>query len=148
MLCIASDFLVLIFLKNIIKIGSRFFIKNIKKVLDMDFLFIYEQILIFCKNILLIYEEILKPREIGRFAIIIIRKKVIIMALNMTKKELDQLASLKKKQRAVIKQRAEFKKQILENKEFVLRVLKEDEASGRHFVDRSNQGGPGVHPGI
>ena len=56
------------------------------------------------------------------------------MALNMTKKELDQLAALKKKQRAVIKQRAEFKKQIIENKELVLRILKEDEEQVRHFV--------------
>lgn len=56
------------------------------------------------------------------------------MALNMTKKELDQLAALKKKQRAVIKQRAEFKKQILENKELVLKILREDEEQGRHFV--------------
>ncbi len=46
------------------------------------------------------------------------------MALNMTKKELDQLAALKKKQRTVIKQRAEFKKQILENKELVLKILR------------------------
>ncbi len=56
------------------------------------------------------------------------------MALNMTKKELDQLAALKKKQRTVIKQRAEFKKQILENKELVLKILREDEEQGRHFV--------------
>lgn len=58
------------------------------------------------------------------------------MALNMSKKELEQLAALKKKQRAVIKQRAEFKKQILENKELVLRILKEDEDAEqvRHFV--------------
>ena len=56
------------------------------------------------------------------------------MALNMTKKELDQLAALRKKQRAVIKQRAEFKKQILENKELVLKILREDEEQGRHFV--------------
>ena len=56
------------------------------------------------------------------------------MALNMSKKELDQLAALKKKQRAVIKQRAEFKKQIIENKELVLRNLKEDEEQVRHFV--------------
>ena len=56
------------------------------------------------------------------------------MALNMTKKELDQLAALKKKQRAVIKERAEFKKQILENKDLVLKILREDEEQGRHFV--------------
>ena len=56
------------------------------------------------------------------------------MALNISKKELDQLAALKKKQRAVIKQRAEFKKQIIENKELVLRILKEDEEQVRHFV--------------
>ena len=56
------------------------------------------------------------------------------MELNMSKKELDQLAALKKKQRAVIKQRAEFKKQIIENKELVLRILKEDEEQVRHFV--------------
>lgn len=55
------------------------------------------------------------------------------MALNMTKKELEQLAALKKKQRTVIKQRAEFKKQILENKELVLKILREDEEQGRHF---------------
>ena len=59
---------------------------------------------------------------------------MIYMALNMSKKELDQLAALKKKQRAVIKKRAEFKKQIIENKELVLRILKEDEEQGRHFV--------------
>lgn len=55
------------------------------------------------------------------------------MALNMSKKELEQLAALKKKQRAVIKQRSEFKKQILENREFVLQVLKESNTQVRLY---------------
>lgn len=70
----ASAFLVPKIFKNIIKIGSRFFIRIVKKVLDMNFLFIYEQILIFCEKNLLIYEEILEPRKIGRFGILIIRR--------------------------------------------------------------------------
>ena len=45
----ASAFLVPKIFKNIIKIGSRFFIRIVKKVLDMNFLFIYEQILIYCE---------------------------------------------------------------------------------------------------
>lgn len=56
------------------------------------------------------------------------------MALNMSKKEIMQLEALRKKQKAINKQRAEFKKQILENKELVLKILKEDEEQGRHFV--------------
>ena len=51
----------------------------------------------------------------------------------MSKKELEQLAALKKKQRAVIKQRSEFKKQILENREFVLQVLKESNTQVRLY---------------
>lgn len=57
-----------------IKIGSRFYIKIIKKVLDKVFLLIYEQILIFCKKNLLIYERIWKPKKIGHFAIILLVK--------------------------------------------------------------------------
>ena len=52
----------------------------------------------------------------------------------MSKKEIMQLEALRKKQKAINKQRAEFKKQILENKEPVLKILKEDEEQGRHFV--------------
>ena len=47
------------------------------------------------------------------------------MALNMTKKEVAQLQALKKKQKAVNKERAHFKKMILENREYVIRVLNE-----------------------
>ena len=50
------------------------------------------------------------------------------MALNMTNKEVAQLQALKKKQKAVNKERANFKKMILENREYVIRVLKENEA--------------------
>ena len=56
------------------------------------------------------------------------------MALNMTKHDLDQLEALRRKQKAINKQRSEFKKQVLENKELVLRILKEDQEQGRHFV--------------
>lgn len=70
------------------------------------------------------------------------------MALNMTKKEVEQLQALKKKQKVINKQRAEFKRQVLENKELVLKILREDDAKGRHIVGKCDQGGPGVHPGI
>lgn len=49
------------------------------------------------------------------------------MALNMTKKEVEQLQALKKKQKAISKERSQFRKMILENREFVIRVLKENE---------------------
>ena len=49
------------------------------------------------------------------------------MSLCMTKKEIEKLNALKRKQKAINKKRAEFKKQILENKELVFRILKEDE---------------------
>lgn len=70
------------------------------------------------------------------------------MALNMSKHDLEQMEALRRKQKAINKQRSEFKKQILENKEFVLEVLKENDAKGRHFGGNSDLGGPGVHPGI
>jgi len=50
------------------------------------------------------------------------------MALNMTKKEVEQLQALKKKQKAINKERAQFKKMILENREYVIRVLNERKA--------------------
>lgn len=50
------------------------------------------------------------------------------MALNMTKKEVEQLQALKKKQKAINKERSQFRKMILENREFVIRVLKESES--------------------
>ena len=92
----------------------------------MGILLIYERILIFCEKNLLIYEQILKPGKIRRFVIIIIRKKVVKMALNMTKKEVEQLQALKKKQKAINKERSQFKKMILENREYVIRVLNEN----------------------
>ena len=49
------------------------------------------------------------------------------MSLCMTKKKKKKLNALKRKQKAINKKRAEFKKQILENKELVFRILKEDE---------------------
>ena len=49
------------------------------------------------------------------------------MSLCMTKKDIEKLNALKRKQKAINKKRAEFKKQILENKELVFRILKEDE---------------------
>ena len=49
------------------------------------------------------------------------------MSLCMTKKDIEELNALKRKQKAINKKRAEFKKQILENKELVFRILKEDE---------------------
>ena len=49
------------------------------------------------------------------------------MSLCMTKKDIEKLNALKRKQKAINKNRAEFKKQILENKELVFRILKEDE---------------------
>ena len=55
------------------------------------------------------------------------------MALNMSKHDLEQLEALRRKQKEINKQRAEFKKQILENKEFVLRVLNESNTQVRHF---------------
>ncbi|WP_026666362.1 hypothetical protein [Butyrivibrio sp. FC2001] len=65
------------------------------------------------------------------------------MALGMSKKEINQLNALKKKQRTVKREKARFKKMILENKEFVLEVLREND-----FAVQREQGGPGVHPGI
>ena len=47
------------------------------------------------------------------------------MALNMTKKEIEQLQALKKKQKAINKERAQFKNMILENRDYVIRVLNE-----------------------
>ena len=49
------------------------------------------------------------------------------MSLCMIKKDIEKLNALKRKQKAINKKRAEFKKQILENKELVFRILKEDE---------------------
>lgn len=49
------------------------------------------------------------------------------MSLCMTKKDIEKLNALKRKQKAINKKRAKFKKQILENKELVFRILKEDE---------------------
>ena len=49
------------------------------------------------------------------------------MSLCMTKKDIEKLNAWKRKQNAINKKRAEFKKQILENKELVFRILKEDE---------------------
>ena len=49
------------------------------------------------------------------------------MSLCVTKKDIEKLNALKRKQKAINKKRAEFKKQILENKELVFRILKEDE---------------------
>ena len=49
------------------------------------------------------------------------------ISLCMTKKDIEKLNALKRKQKAINKKRAEFKKQILENKELVFRILKEDE---------------------
>ena len=43
------------------------------------------------------------------------------------KKYIEKLNALKRKQKPINKKRAEFKKQILENKELVFRILKEDE---------------------
>ena len=45
----------------------------------------------------------------------------------LIKKDIEKLNALKRKQKAINKKRAEFKKQILENKELVFRILKEDE---------------------
>lgn len=49
------------------------------------------------------------------------------MSLCMAKKDIGKLNALKRKQKAINKKRAKFKKQILENKELVFRILKEDE---------------------
>ena len=61
------------------------------------------------------------------------------MALNMSKKDVEQLNALKKKQKAVSKQKAQFKKMIIENQDFVRQVLKENEAQERHFVGMQAQ---------
>ena len=55
------------------------------------------------------------------------------MALNMSKHDLEQLEALRRKQKEINRQRAEFKKQILENKEFVLRVLNESNTQARLY---------------
>ena len=63
----------------------------------------------------------------------------------MTKKDIEKLNALKRKQKAINKKRAEFKKQILENKELVFRILKEDEEKpelGRMLTERF----PGITP--
>lgn len=46
------------------------------------------------------------------------------MSLCMAKKDIGKLNALKRKQKAINKKRAEFKKQILENKELVFSNLK------------------------
>ena len=53
------------------------------------------------------------------------------MSLCMTKKDIEKLNALKRKQKAINKKRAEFKKQILENKELVFRILKDEEKPER-----------------
>ena len=55
------------------------------------------------------------------------------MALNMSKHDLEQLEALRRKQKEINRQRAEFKKQILENKEFVLQVLDESNTQVRLY---------------
>lgn len=90
----------------------------------------------------------MKPRKIGRFAIIKVGKVAINMALNMTKKEVEQLQALKKKQKAINKQRSRFKRMIIENQDFVRQVLEENEAQERHFVGQRAQAEQGVQGGV
>ena len=70
------------------------------------------------------------------------------MSLCMTKKDIEKLNALKRKQKAINKKRAEFKKQILENKELVRMILAEDEAQERHFVGQRAQAEQGVQGGV
>ena len=70
------------------------------------------------------------------------------MSLCMTKKDIEKLNALKRKQKAVNKKRAEFKKQILENKELVRMILAEDEAQERHLVGQRTQAEQGVQGGV
>ena len=70
------------------------------------------------------------------------------MSLCMTKKDIENLNALKRKQKAVNKKRAEFKKQILENKELVRVILAEDEAQERHLVEQRAQAEQGVQGGV
>ena len=68
------------------------------------------------------------------------------MSLCMTKKDIEKLNALKRKQKAINKKRAEFKKQILENKELVFRILKEDEEKPESLLIKSqavNKENPG-----
>ena len=62
------------------------------------------------------------------------------------KKDIEKLNALKRKQKAINKKRAEFKKQILENKELVFRILKEDEEKPESLLIKSqavNKENPG-----
>lgn len=70
------------------------------------------------------------------------------MSLCMTKKDIEKLNALKRKQKAINKKRAEFKKQILENKELVRMILAEDEAQERHLVGQRAQAEQGVQGGV
>lgn len=70
------------------------------------------------------------------------------MSLCMTKKDIEKLNALKRKQKAINKKRAEFKKQILENKELVRMILAEDEAQERHLVGQRAQAVQGVQGGV
>lgn len=47
------------------------------------------------------------------------------MALNMSKKDCDMLQNLLKKQKEARQEQAKFRKMILENRNFVINVLKE-----------------------
>lgn len=47
------------------------------------------------------------------------------MALNMTKRDIEMLQSLQRKQKEARQEQAKFRKMILENRSFVISVLKE-----------------------
>lgn len=70
------------------------------------------------------------------------------MSLCMTKKDIEKLNALKRKQKVINKKRAEFKKQILENKDLVRMILAEDEAQERHLVGQRAQAEQGVQGGV
>ena len=61
------------------------------------------------------------------------------MALNMSKKDCDMLQNLLKKQKEARQEQAKFRKMILENRNFVINVLKESSSE-----TRKAEGGSGI----
>lgn len=53
------------------------------------------------------------------------------MALNMSKSDMEMLQALQRKQKETRQEQAKFRKMILENRDFVISVLKEPSAGTR-----------------
>ena len=55
-------------------------------------------------------------------------------SLTIDPEVIDKLNALKKKQKAINKQRSQFKRMIIENQDFVRQVLEENDSQERHLV--------------